>query len=446
MSVCVGSRGCAYDLAPETLWPRIAALWTHTNGAPGVTAGQSDKALAALRQIQGDFDLSEVEIAYIAEYQALNPSRIVKRERPENAFEVVLGVIDGMGLVMPFEHTVVCSAWSLHTYVLKQFIHTPRLLVWSRGSGYGKTVLLSCINELANHSKYMIAPSAAALVRWVWKHPDSTLVIDNAENSRLWDSRDPLRQVYEAGHRQGGEIPRVIRNDVIFFPTFAPLTLGTIIDRDRRDKFPQQIATRSTALEMKKRVEGVDQIFPGDPRFVPVRAVAARWAETFRCPQPQTISLPKELPSRCGDNWRALIAIGDSLGYGATIRAAAVAVEAANFDPEATFYEDILSVYVQRQADGLWTNEIVQALNEMDHGLWAALTNSGFYDRVYRRGIDPRTIWKVGVDGKRRSNKGFAREQFEHVWRELLGHTETQSNKIIRLPRHNRGTREAQDD
>jgi hypothetical protein len=167
-----------------------------------------------------------------------------------------------------------------------------------------------------------------------------------------------------------------------------------------------------------------------------------RWAETFQ--RPKIIDLPKELRGRCADNWRALIAIADALGYGATLRAAAIMVEEAGFDPEIRLYEDIRHVFARQQGDGLWTNEIVQALSEIEDGPWASLTNSALYDQLYRKGIEPKTIWKVGADGKRRSNKGFTRAQFEKVWRELLGHGEAQGSKIIRLPRHKRDTREAQ--
>src|SRR5262249_7975992 len=197
---------------PDALWPTIAAVWMHAHGSPG---GERANALVALRRFQQDFDLTDCALAFIAEHHTLDPSsRIIKRERAENAFEAV-HVIDGVGLVMPFEHTVTATVWALHTYVFPQFLHTPRLLVHSRGSGYGKTALLGCISELANYGRYTVAPSAPALYRWLRKHLDTTFVIDNAEHSRLWDPQDLLRQVYEAGHRQGGEIPRVIRDEVI---------------------------------------------------------------------------------------------------------------------------------------------------------------------------------------------------------------------------------------
>src|SRR5262245_23371545 len=111
---------------------------------------------------------------------------------------------------------------------------------------------------------------------------------------------------------------------------------------------------------MEKSPEGRDEIFPDDPRFAPVRAVISRWAETFQ--RPKTISLPQGIVARCANNWRVLVAIGDALGYGATLRAAAVAVEAANFDPGIRLYQDVLWIFEQRQVDRLWTSELVQAL------------------------------------------------------------------------------------
>ena len=429
---------------PDPLWPRIAAVWRHAYGPPG---GEQANAAAVLKRYQLDFDLSDSQAAFIAEYDALNlGSRIVKDERADaeragNAFDVVLTVLGSLPLVMPFEHFVVDTAWVLHSYVFTQFLHTPRLLVWSRRSGVGKTARLSAINELANHSMYMIAPSGPALYRWLGKHPTDTRVLDNAEHSRLWNEKDVLHQVYEAGHRKGGLIHRVFRDDVIAFPTNSPLAVGTIVDRSRRDNFPQQILTRSIVCEMKQHVEGEDEIFPGDPRFAPVRVVNARWAQGFQAPPSRMVLLPKEIVMRHANNWRPLAAIADALGYGATLRAAAVAIEAANFDPEFRLYEDLYQVFEpRRQESGLWISEIMQALAEIEDGPWGSLTRDKLYDLLDRRGIEKRNVWKV-IDGKRRSNGGIYYKQLEPVWRELgIGAQQAQSSKIIRLPRHKRGT------
>jgi Protein of unknown function (DUF3631) len=429
---------------PDELWPKIAALWS-TYGTPSASANERDKAFATLKQYQNDFGLSDCQLAFIAEHQILDPSsRIFKRERPENAFEITLNAIDGVGLVMPFEHFVVDTAWALHTYVFRQFLHTPRLLIWSRGSGYGKTARLSCQRELANQARYMVAPTPAVLYHYLRKYPETTYLIDDAERSGFWDRQSVLVQVIDAGHRQGGETPRVRGDDVIWYPTFAPLALGIVLDRDRRNTFPPQILDRSIKFEMKKSPEGLDEIFPGDPRFVPVRAVAARWAETFQ--RPPTVSLPKGIVARCAKNWHVLTAIADTLGYGATLRAAAVAIEAANFDPEVRLYEDIYLVFKQWQVDRLWTSELLQALRGIEGGPWAALTSKDLYDQLYRKGIDYRTVWKTNTHGARRSNNGFYRKQFEPVWHELgIEHTDTQSNKIIQIAAHKRHTEDTHD-
>jgi hypothetical protein len=428
---------------PDELRSRIAALWHHVHGAPGANAGERANAFTALKQLQADFELSDCQLAYIAEYQTLDPSsRIVERPRRENAFEITLAVIDDVKLVMPFEHLVIDTAWILHTYVFTQFLHTPRLLIHSRGSGFGKTVRLSILRELASQCRCWVAPSAAVIYHFLETCPLSTLVIDDAERMD-WGRKSLLVQVIDAGHRQGFFIPRFdpVRKKIVEYPTFAPLALGLLLDRYFREMFLSQVTqvlTRSIVCEMQKSNAGLDQIKPGDPRFVPVRVVIARWAETFRRPE-IPVSLPQGLFARCATNYQALAEVADSLGYGATLRAAAVAIEAANFDPEIQLYQDIFLAFERPQVDRFWINELVQALKEINDR-WAALTNSALYEQLWKRGIEYRTVWKTSASGERRSNKGFMRSQFEPVWRELLGHGETHSNKIIRLPRHKRGT------
>src|SRR6516165_3325785 len=202
---------------PEALWPRIAALWAHAHGTPSANAGELAKAFVELEKLKSDFDLSDVQVAYISEFQMLNPSsRIIKRERRENAFEITLGTIDDVGLVMPFEHLIIDTAWILHTYVCPQFLHTPRLLIHSRGSGYGKTVRLNVIKELASQGWYMVAPTPPVLYRHLKKYPLSTLAIDDAERMD-WGRKSLLVQIIDAGHRQGADIPRfdLVRKKIV---------------------------------------------------------------------------------------------------------------------------------------------------------------------------------------------------------------------------------------
>src|SRR5262249_36034566 len=134
--------GAPMSWPPDALWSKITAIWRHAHGPPGV--GEQPNALAALKQIQADFDLGDVELAFIDEYTGRCASRgIINRERDEKALEIVLATLDGVGRVMPCPHHVVAPAWAFATWVFRLFLHTPRLLIWSRGSGYGKTVLLA---------------------------------------------------------------------------------------------------------------------------------------------------------------------------------------------------------------------------------------------------------------------------------------------------------------
>src|SRR5262249_22340133 len=278
---------------PEALWPRLAALW-QTHGSPSAGVAERAKALAHLKQLQADFDLSDVQVAYIAEYSALDPSsRIIKRERAENAFEVVLGVFDEARILLPFEYAVVGAAWVLHSYVFNLFIHTPRLLIYSREPGCGKTVLLVCIEALAHNPLRISAIRPAAIYHRLQTDPRTTFLVDEVEHSTLWKGGDDLVAIIDDGHRQGGRVPRVINHKLVLYPAFAPLALATVIGPGHKEKFPLQIASRSIVLQLVKSFEGRDDISPNDPRFAPARAVMSRWAETFQ--RPKTISLPKEL-------------------------------------------------------------------------------------------------------------------------------------------------------
>ena len=54
---------------PDELWSRLAACW-RTMGAPSASAAERAKAFEYLKQQQADFELSDVQVTYIAEYSA----------------------------------------------------------------------------------------------------------------------------------------------------------------------------------------------------------------------------------------------------------------------------------------------------------------------------------------------------------------------------------------
>src|SRR5262245_4407302 len=86
--------GAPMNWPPKERWSTIAALWA-TCGAPSACTNERDKAFVTLKQYQNDFGLSDCQMAYIAEHQALEP--VSTAEREYNAFEVTLHALDGVG-------------------------------------------------------------------------------------------------------------------------------------------------------------------------------------------------------------------------------------------------------------------------------------------------------------------------------------------------------------
>ena len=243
-------------------------------------------------------------LAYIAE----------GHNKPVNVFDVVLEMILSSKIVLSFEQAITVALWSLHSCTYHHFMHTPRLLVESYEPGCGKTALGMLVNALACNTFFTSSTSAAAIYYRLRQCQHCTLIVDEVEHSALWGQEKLLLSIFDAGHRKGGRVTRVIGGEVVEFPAFAPLMLMAVWQRP----FAPQLLSRSILLHMEKHPEGRDEVDPNDPRFLPARAAQAQWASEFQ--RPKDCELPRELVGRAGDNWRPLVEIGATLGYPATVR------------------------------------------------------------------------------------------------------------------------------
>jgi hypothetical protein len=109
-------------------------------------------------------------------------------------------------------------------------------------------------------------------------------------------------------------------------------------------------------------------------------------------------------------------------------------------------FRDIHQVFEGRKIDRVWTDpELLSALRK-EFGwdeFWGLsgdedphkLTRGELYRLLKTKGIRSQSVFKE-VAGRRVSKKGFLREQFEHVWRQLFPGTPAQPSNIIRLTRH----------
>jgi hypothetical protein len=177
-----------------------------------------------------------------------------------------------------------------------------------------------------------------------------------------------------------------------------------------------------------------------------LRSLLSEWAGSFTRPENFKIA-SRILTGRIANNWRPLLEIAETLGYGATALAVAEAIERATGNPIVELFWDLHRIFEPPGIDRFWTEELLEALHQLEGSPWDEfqgingnqpphkLTKAELYAMLHAKHIWSRGVWK-GVGKQRRYHKGFYKWQFEPVWRDLFPDTPTQMSKIIRLPRH----------
>jgi hypothetical protein len=419
---------------PDPVRRRILALWSSASGAASVS--ERVKALDALAQLQREHELSDVALNFIAETELQQPSQLDASESIPNLILLIVELIRLVGIITTLENALTSAFWTLHTYVLELFTYTPRLVLWARDTGCGKTVLLELMEPLVDHGLKTDDTTVPAMYRRI-KRGRTAYLLDDFEHSDLLSKRR-FKSIYNSGY-QGGFIE--IANEEFPIGKFA-LAVALVVSKDAYLK-PQALR-RSILLEMTKHPEGRNRVKKNQAQIAVVRQLIATWVDTFK--PPEEIQMPAGLTSSARNNWEPLVAVADSLGYGATARALALAMDRQIKDPVTELMFDAFRVF-QQFGDHIWTSEFLEALHNLEDAHWDEyrgpsgmgkphkLTRAEFYDLLAVKVIFSKSVWKGkrGEGGK--SAKGFERKQFEAVWA-ASGVTPAQSNKIISLPRH----------
>jgi hypothetical protein len=430
-------------------WPsdaackRVRDVWTLAYGSSN--PGEAASAFVVLKRLQTDLGLSDIELAFIAEYTEKRPqSRIDQSGLPElnNPLELILYLFDKKRIILSLERKIAVALWALHTHVFRQFLHSPRLIVRSFEAETGKTLLMCCLRELTYHPLLTGDASGATIYYRLKDIPDTTFLIDEAEHSvHLWGKGSTFLSVFDNGYRQGIPGHRVIGNKLIEFECFGPLALAGVAKR----RYSKQMLSRSYAIDTQQSLESEDELYPGDPECAKVYGLVREWVPTFQRPKDCKLLFR----SRARNIWRVAIEIAETLGYGATARAAAMALHRPSDDPVILLLFDIRRIFVQCGIDRIWTFELLDALHELEDGHWDEfwginedeevhkLRKSELYALLKTKSIMSGTVWK-NIDGRRVCNKGFYAKQFEPWWQDLFGDTLAQSSKVISLPRHAR--------
>jgi hypothetical protein len=346
------------------------------------------------------------------------------------ALELVHYILGEYVDLRPHEY-LAAALWVLHTHVFKQFLVSPRLALTSPVRDCGKTTLLSLLEVLSARAQRMDGVTAAVIYRMV-DQTHGTLLVDEADNLGL-TANGPLRAVLNSGHRKGGAITRVIRDQPKRFSTFAPMAIAAI------GSLPLPIMARSIVIHME-RSEGarvLRQLNAGelDDTNSALNAIYRQvfhWAKSITLdPNPE---MPTELRNRPADNWRPLFSIADSFGpaWGAAAREAATTFRRGYHDEDAgvTLLADIRTVFDATRADRMTSGQLVGFLCDMDDAGWCEwrglrddqqprrLSQAQLAQILRPFGIRPRSVWPPRRQDRSKSAKGYLRSQFERAWRQ----------------------------
>jgi hypothetical protein len=362
--------------------------------------------------------------------------------RPEpDVLAVVLRLIEEHIAVTAAERLAV-ALWILHAHVFDRFSITPRLALSSPVRGCGKTTVLTLIELLVPEGNRTDSVSAAAIYHQLERRPRTVLLVDEADGLDLLRSH-ALRSVFNSGHRRGGAVSRFVGGWSRRYPTFAPLAIAAI------GMLPLPLLHRSIVINMQRSAAQLRRLDEADAAFAWTRKAIRDWAAKVKLtPDPE---MPPSLRNRAADNWRPLLSIADSFGYGEAARAAATALSTDRLyeDVGVQLLADVRTIFQARGIDRIASAAVVEQLIGLDEGQWSEwrgpnddrpprkLTQPQLAQLLRPFGINSRTIWPLRRRLGDKSSRGYVRSQFEQAWAAYCpsADTPTQSSKIIRLLR-----------
>jgi putative DNA primase/helicase len=265
------------------------------------------------------------------------------------------------------------ALWILHAYVLDAFAISPILVITSPTKRCGKTNVMRLLALLTPKALLSSNVSPAALFRTVEKWRP-TLLMDEADTFvRLSEEH---RGLLNAGHtRDAAMVIRTVGDDhePRVFSTWCPKAVAAI------GRLPDTVEDRAVVISMRRKTaeESVDRLRPDrlSELTEPIRRRGARWGadyvERLRDADPDPIP---GLNDRAQDNWLPLLAVAEMCGPDWVTSAHQAANEASDVvDDEGAailLLTDMAAFFADRGEDALPTQELLQALHQMEDRPW----------------------------------------------------------------------------
>lgn len=201
----------------------------------------------------------------------------------------------------------------------------------------------------------------------------------------------------------------------------------------RIGRLPVTLADRCIVLRMqrKSRQEKCERLRKLNAE--PLKRQCARWvrdyAREIAAAEPE---IPVELNDRAADIWEPLLVVADLAGgdWPRFAREAAVSLAAGTEEnnPIGALLLDIYVVFLEAEADRLFTRELLGALNGMKERSWAALTRGrelsemSLSQLLRPYGVRPKTVWEGEV-----SARGYAKEDFKEIFARYVSKSQVEA-------------------
>ena len=427
------------------LYERIWKLFCHLNYDNEPTRVEARKKLDALLQKHnlewnGSNGFTAILVVYWADNNnisagtATTSQATADGELPFNALDFLLVLFEDYMAMSP-NYRMLAALWALHVHRYREFEVTPRLLLVSPGSGYGKTTLLQLLKEFVAEPHLTKNTTAPAMYRRLERKPRTCFLLDEAENQGILTDR-VMRALLDAGYEGGGSIDRADGEFPVHFPCAAAI-------RGDRHDLPLALLSRSFTLIMEKGVPNkrFNRRNPG-PDFPFARELIEKWNATVSLnPDPEIpAALLKDY--RIADNCRGLIAIADTFGEepGRAARAALVELHAdlLNQEPDKRALNACKAVFDAVDVNRIKRKALAKAVPEQDDYFsdWRGPKDEGTPHEL-KSGELSRLLRKVGVRPRRirfgnDSDWGYMRLRLKPYGAPIAQKTRTQ--------RHNRAT------
>jgi hypothetical protein len=348
------------------------------------------------------------------------------KSAPPNGAATLGALYDFVGrfIVYPDDHSQYAHvAWIAHAHLMERWDSTPRLAALSPEPASGKTRLLEVTELLVPRPVLAVEFSPAYLFRKISDEAGLPTILHD-EVDAVFAGRAPqheeLRALYNSGHRRGAVVGRVSPQGKKFvleeYPAFCPVALAGLGD------LPETLMSRSLILRMRRRAPG-EVVEPFRRRLVEAEAEQLRdeladWAASL--PSLQWPDMPSGVEDRGADCWEPLIAVADAAGgeWPARIRAAAVTFVTRSGDERQSLGVRLLGDLreVFGDADQMFTEDILAALNRLDEAPWGDLRGKpldarALAGRLRNYGIRSGTV-RVGL----KTAKGYVREALHDAW------------------------------